>query len=147
MSRHPVDLTYQTALDLLRRNELGRVAVCTPSGPRIFPVNYSVHRDSLVFRTAPYTVLGTYADGSLLALEIDGLDHEQRTGWSVVATGRASVIDEPAEIDAIRAEADPSPWASGQRLLYVRLRWEELTGRRIGEVALTDPEPRATTAS
>ena len=32
---------------------------------------------------------------------------------------------------AIKAFRDPAPWAKGQRLLYVRLTWETLTGRRL----------------
>ena len=27
---------------------------------------------------------------------------------------------------------DPRPWAGGSRLLYLRLPWRELTGRRLG---------------
>ena len=43
------------------------------------------------------------------------------------------MIEDPDELAAIRAFWNPRPWAGGaQRLLYVRLRWDELTGRRLG---------------
>jgi nitroimidazol reductase NimA-like FMN-containing flavoprotein (pyridoxamine 5'-phosphate oxidase superfamily) len=141
MGSHLVDLSYQMCLDLLRRGDLGRVAVCTPAGPRIFPVNYTVIDDCLVFRTAPYTVLGTHANGSRLSVEVDELDHDRRRGWSVVALGRATVVEDPEEIDAIRSQADPSPWAGGSRPLYVRVRLEELTGRSIGDPASAESGP------
>ncbi|HET6667833.1 MAG TPA: pyridoxamine 5'-phosphate oxidase family protein [Intrasporangium sp.] len=137
MNRRPVDLSYEQSLELLKRGDLGRVAVCTPSGPRIFPVNYTVVEDSVVFRTAPYTVLGTYAGGSRLSIEVDEVDRERRVGWSVVATGRGTVVDDRDEIAAIRTSGEPSPWAGGSRLLYLRLHWDELTGRGIGDAAWT----------
>jgi hypothetical protein len=33
---------------------------------------------------------------------------------------------------ALRALSDPFPWASGNRRRYVRLAWEELSGRQLG---------------
>ena len=61
----PAELSYTTCLARLRQEEVGRVAVCTSGGPRIVPVNYSVvDDDTLVFRTTPYSALGSNADGS-----------------------------------------------------------------------------------
>ena len=58
----PAELDYTTCLSLLREEEVGRVAVCTSDGPRIVPVNYTVvDDDTLVFRTTPYSALGTHA--------------------------------------------------------------------------------------
>ena len=129
----PTELSYDKCLELLSGGLVGRIAVCTPSGPRILPVNYSVVDDSIVFRTTPYSVLGTHAWDTRLAFEVDYIDHERRQGWSVVATGNGAMIDDPDELAAIRSHWDPQPWPRGaQRLLYVRLRWDELTGRRLG---------------
>ena len=44
----------------------------------------------------------------------------------------AEASEDPDEVAAIRRSADPRPWAAGARELYVRLRWDELTGRRLG---------------
>ncbi len=125
-------LTYTRCLDLLSTGVVGRAAVCTPTGPRIVPVNYSVVEESIVFRTTPYSILGTYAWNTRLAFEVDQVDLEAQSGWSVVATGRGAMVDNLDEIATIRATWDPTPWASGLRLLYVRLRWDELSGRSIG---------------
>jgi len=127
-----VDLTREECADLLRAGVFGRVAMSSPVGPRIVPVNYSVHDDSIVFCTTPYSAIATYGFSSDLAFEIDYIDYETHLGWSVVALGRASRLDDPEEIQQIRATWDPRPWAGGQRNLYVRLRWRELTGRRLG---------------
>jgi hypothetical protein len=126
------ELPYRSCVELLSQGSVGRVGVCTPGGPRIVPVNYTVLEESVVFRTAAYTELGTYGWNTRLAFEIDHLDYEYRHAWSVVALGRGEMVEDADELQLIRAFRNPSPWASGTRLLYIRLRWEELTGRRIG---------------
>jgi len=98
---------------------------------RIVPVNYTVTDDSIIFRTAPYSELGTHGPNTDVAFEVDQLDYAAHEGWSVVATGRAEIIDDREEVQDIRADVDPTPWAAGSRHLYLRLRWRELSGRRL----------------
>jgi nitroimidazol reductase NimA-like FMN-containing flavoprotein (pyridoxamine 5'-phosphate oxidase superfamily) len=126
-----VDLMQDECLKLLRQEELGRVAMCTPSGPHIVPVNYSVFEDSVVIRTVPYGLLGTVGRDAVLALEVDRVDAQTHDGWSVVVQGRASVVDDPDELRRIRDTAEPDPWAGGIRRMYLRLRWREISGRRV----------------
>jgi uncharacterized protein len=133
----PVELPYDTCAELLVTRPVGRVAVCTPDGPRIIPVNYSVVDGAIIFRTTPYSVLGVHAWSSQLAFEVDDFDAETAAGWSVVATGRGSLIEDSDELNRIRHLWDPKPWAGGQRWLYVALRWDDLTGRRIGPRSVT----------
>ena len=130
--REPVELSYAKCLELLSAGDLGRAAVSTPDGPHIVPVNYAVFEESVVFRTTPWSVLGSQPPGALMAFEVDVADHERQLGWSVVARGRAGVVDDPAELTAIRSFWDPRPWAGGVRPVYVRLPRRELTGRRLG---------------
>ena len=126
------ELSTLECRDLLGTQEVGRVAVCTPQGPQIMPVNYVVDGASLIFRTSPYGVLGRHAWNSQIAFQIDHVDTETRSGWSVLATGSGEMIEDAEELAVVRAFRNPQPWASGSRLLYVRLAWDELTGRRIG---------------
>lgn len=126
------ELDRDECLRLLQSGVIGRVAVTTPSGPHIVPVNYSVVNDLLVFRTTPYSILGTYGRDTQLAFEVDHFDYEYHTGWSVLARGRGDAITDSRELDQITSSWPPRPWAAGQRNLYVGLRWSELTGRRLG---------------
>lgn len=128
----PFDLSTDECRELLSAGLVGRVAVCTPVGPHIVPVNYAVVDDSVVLRTSPYSVLGSHARGSILAVEIDTFDYERQRGWSVVARGRAEAVTGAEDLNHIRSVWDPRAWASGQRNLYLRVRWSELTGRRLG---------------
>lgn len=129
----PLELTIDECLDLLASGVLGRVAISTPVGPRIVPVNYAMHDDAIVFRTSPYSELGTYGWNADVAFEIDNIDYEKHQGWSVVAIGRAEIVEDPAEVAAIRHSWDPRPWAAGQRNLYMKVVWRDLSGRRVGE--------------
>jgi uncharacterized protein len=126
------DLNETECAELLRAGLVGRVAACTPNGPHIVPVNFSVVDDAIVVRTTPYSLLGSHARGSVLALEVDQFDYEYQRGWSVVARGRAEVVVDSAELEHIREVWNPTAWASGGRTLYLRMRWSELTGRRLG---------------
>lgn len=135
------DMTYDECSSHLAAESVGRVAICTPDGPHIVPVNYVVDGDMIVFRTAPYSVLGTYGAGAQVAFEVDQLDHEARAGWSVVATGRCATVDKPVDLARYRTHDGPRPWAAGSRVMHLRLPWSSLSGRWIGEWALA-PELR-----
>jgi nitroimidazol reductase NimA-like FMN-containing flavoprotein (pyridoxamine 5'-phosphate oxidase superfamily) len=131
------EIGVQECEQLLCSGVAGRVALSTPNGPHIIPVNYSVVDDAIVIRTSPYSLLATYARDSMLAFGIDRFDPEHESGWSVQARGRAEVVTDRGDLDRIRAVAEPQPWASGSRSVHLRLRWTELTGRRVGELQRT----------
>ena len=110
------------------------MAICAPTCPQIFPVNYVVDTESIVFRTSAYSALGTLAAGAEIAFEVDSVDHDHATGWSVVAAGRAEAIDDEAELDMLRERGlEPTAWAGGLRRTYIRLRWSSLSGRVVGD--------------
>ena len=126
------EMSVEECVDLLGEGVVGRAAICTPNGPHVVPVNYAVHDGSIIFRTTPYSVLGTYAWAGEIAFEVDRLDMDRHEGWSVVAVGRGRMVDDIDELEEIRWAHDPQPWAEGVRPLYVRLQWRDITGRRVG---------------
>lgn len=127
-----VELSPSEAEALLRSGVTGRVAISTPQGPHILPVNYSVVDDVVVIRTSPYSLLGTHAHGSTVAFETDVIDHDRQRGWSVLVRGRASVISDEEQLAEIRRIWPPRPWAGGQRTLHLGIRLDEITGRQLG---------------
>jgi uncharacterized protein len=128
----PESLSEEKCLELLRGAIVGRVAFNVPDGPRIVPVNYTTVGDAIVFRTTPYSELGRHGNRTAMAFEIDQIDYADHKGWSVVAAGVAEFVENTAELSAEGGLWDPKPWAGGGRLLYVRLPWTTLTGRRLG---------------
>jgi uncharacterized protein len=125
-------LDLQECERLLRGGVVGRVALSTPDGPHIVPVNYAVVEGTIVVRTSSYSILGTYGPDAMLAFEMDRIDHDRHVGWSVLARGRGWAEQDPVEVSRIKEEWQPRPWASGNRNLYVRIRWSTLTGRALG---------------
>lgn len=124
------ELTPEECVDLLRVGLVGRVALTTPDGLHIVPVNYTVVDGGVLVATSPYSVLGTYGRGSPVAFETDGIDAGAHEGWSVVVRGRAEVVD-PSERGQLGG-AVPQPWADGVRAMLLRIPFSELSGRRLG---------------
>jgi hypothetical protein len=117
---------------LLESEGIGRVGFVGPDGPSVLPVNYLFSDGRVIFRTAPRSPLARLNDAAV-CFEVDGIDHEQRTGWSVLATGRARTVLDPAgELGCGR----PHSWAGGERDIYVVIGIERITGRRVGAAAL-----------
>ena len=129
---HPRPLRYSECNALLRAGVAGRLALSAPDGPHIVPLNYSVVDSAIVVRTSPYSVLGTHGRDAMVAFEVDSFDPAREQGWSVVARGRAEVVRDQDELDHIARVWEPRPWARGGRNLVLRIRWSELTGRRLG---------------
>ena len=127
-----VELTVQECLELLGARTVGRVGLMTEAGIRIFPVNYTVFGDKVVFRTLPYGAIANSAHGAEVAFEVDELDDELRSGWSVLAVGACERVEDPDTVRMIRAEGDVEPWAAGHRNLYFQVSWTDLTGRQVG---------------
>jgi uncharacterized protein len=130
------DLSRERCLALLTESVVGRIAYCSATGPRLYPVNYVLDGESVVFRTAAYTALGTETADQPVAFEVDCVDAVNGHGWSVVVNGRAEIITDPEEVARLRRRSDPHPWAPGVRPLYVRIVIRRISGRAIG--SLTD---------
>ena len=126
------DLSREDCTRLLRAGVAGRVAIGTPTGPHIVPVNYAVNGESILIRTTAYSLLGTYGRGAQLCFEVDQFDYELERGWSVVVRGRASFVSDQDELAELARSWEPRPWAEGQRNLIVRIPWTEVTGRQLG---------------
>lgn len=131
MTHEAIEMSLADCLSALRSRDVGRVAMATGSGPRIVPVNYGMLDEAIVFRTSPYSELAQNAVDVDLAFEVDDLDFAQHTGWSVVALGQGSRVEDE-ELLRVRRVADPEPWVRGQRNFYLKISWHDLTGRRIG---------------
>jgi nitroimidazol reductase NimA-like FMN-containing flavoprotein (pyridoxamine 5'-phosphate oxidase superfamily) len=127
-----MELSRSECETLLRRGVVGRVAISTPTGPHVMPLNYSVSGSSVVVCTTPYSMLGTYGRDSMLAFEIDHFEHPRQRGWSVVVRGRAEAVEDQDELRTL-VRVLPRPWAAGRRSLYLRIPLTEVTGRRLGD--------------
>ncbi|HEX6235646.1 MAG TPA: pyridoxamine 5'-phosphate oxidase family protein [Acidimicrobiales bacterium] len=115
---------------LLSLHTVGRVGILVGGAPEIYPVNYTVDGTSIVFRTDPGNKLRSIASTPEVCFEVDGLDFEHETGWSVLVKGSGAEV--PAEEVGAKARDDLMLWAIGERTHWVRISPHEVTGRRLG---------------
>jgi nitroimidazol reductase NimA-like FMN-containing flavoprotein (pyridoxamine 5'-phosphate oxidase superfamily) len=120
-------LDTDRAWDLLAGERLGRLAVLTDSGVDIFPINYVVQGESLVFRTAEGTKLSAVTAHSEVTFEIDQWNED--AGYSVVARGRAIPVSNPEELAQVEA-LGLRPWVPTFKTIFVRIIIHELTARK-----------------
>lgn len=120
-------LSYDDCVERLEHAQVGRLAFLADGDVQIFPVNYRWHDGAVVFRTAPGTKLDAGFFHKITAFEIDGWDSVFETGWSVVAKGIAKAVDPTPEMEALGLR----PWAGPGRDDWVRIRPDEVTGRKI----------------
>ncbi|MFB7225447.1 pyridoxamine 5'-phosphate oxidase family protein [Streptomyces sp. NPDC056227] len=124
------DLSPDECRARLSTHGVGRVAVSTPDGPAVIPVNYAVIDDVIAFRTAPDSAPAA-AVGTDAAFEVDHVDEAMSQGWSVLVVGPARVVTEPDAVRRLADRAHTRPWAGGERAMWVSIRPTRLTGRRI----------------
>lgn len=123
-------LTDDESWALLRTGEVGRVGISMRAVPAIFPVNYRIIDDHIVFRTAPGSKLAAAVAGEVVAFEVDDYQLTDRTGWSVLAIGRCEVVHDLDVTFKVR-QADLAPMADGRRTHIVRVAPEFVSGRRL----------------
>lgn len=124
------DLGPDECRALLSTHGVGRVAVSTPEGPAVVPVNYEVVDGAIAYRTAPDSVPAA-AVGTEVAFEVDHVDEAMSRGWSVLVVGPARVVTEPDVVRRLTERAHTEPWAGGPREMWVSIRPTRITGRRI----------------
>ncbi|MFI1727752.1 pyridoxamine 5'-phosphate oxidase family protein [Streptomyces acidicola] len=124
------DLGFDECRALLSTHGVGRIAVSTPEGPAVVPVNYEVVDDAIAFRTSPGSVPAA-AVGTDVAFEVDHVDEAMSQGWSVLVVGPARVVAEPDAARRLAEHAHSEPWPGGEREMWVSIRPTRLTGRRI----------------
>ena len=117
-------------LRLLSTQEVGRLVVTVAGRPQIFPVNYALDEDAIVFRTGSGTKL--HAIGrSPVVFQVDGWSTSAEQRWSVVVEGLAQEVtsgDAPNLRDRLK-RLPLYPLAGGQQLLhYVRIEPLSISG-------------------
>jgi len=144
MNLEGVDLlSEQDCKSLLRRERVGRVAVSLGEVPVIFPVNYIVAGEEILFFTAEGTKLRAATSKTTVTFEVDHIDPFRGRGWSVLVVGQARERTEAALIDGAK-RAGLSPWAAGDRFHLIAVAMEFLSGRSVGhDIDLREPRGRS----
>jgi nitroimidazol reductase NimA-like FMN-containing flavoprotein (pyridoxamine 5'-phosphate oxidase superfamily) len=132
-AQHPVleALTTEQCREPLAGGGVGRFLFIEPGrGPVAILVNYLMDGDDIVFRTRGQTSLADAVSQQQVSFDVDHIDGALSEGWSVLLSGTARIITDPAEL-AHAAALGIEPWAAGDRDVYVRMSVSQVTGRRI----------------
>jgi len=125
------DLTTDESRAHIASGGIGRfLFVDADRGPVAVPVNYKMDGTDVVFRTGPDTGVSEGVHQQRVSFDVDHFDDALGEGWSVLLSGAASIITEPADLARVKA-LGIEPWAGGDRNTYVRFTAHEVTGRRI----------------
>ena len=121
-----------TCWELVRTRRVGRLAVNVDGRARIFPINFVVDGQTIVFRTAPGTKLSA-ARRADVEFEVDHYDASTGRAWSVIVAGRATEVTRADDWEHVH-DLLLFPWHLAPKPFFVRIDPEAVTGRRFRAV-------------
>ena len=127
---------YDECIGYLASETVGRLAWVSRSAPFVVPVNYAWDGEAVVIRSDTSAKLPDLTQGGT-AFEIDAIDREHHSGWSVLVVGVAHEVD-PQQWPASATHPDAlglRPWPAGPKDRWIRLVPRAVTGRRLGRSA------------
>ncbi|GGW44381.1 hypothetical protein GCM10010503_21500 [Streptomyces lucensis JCM 4490] len=132
--RQSVELDPDEALRLLGSVSLGRIVFTRHALPTVRPVNHVLVDGDVVIRTHEGAALTSHTEeaggsGVVVAYEADVIDPDTHLGWSVVVTGYAHLVTDPAEL--ARHGGLLAPWVRQTMDYAVRIRPDLVTGVRL----------------
>jgi uncharacterized protein len=108
---------------------MARVAWQAADVLQVVQVTYALFDGVVYFRTSPHSILSELARPTEVAIEVDELDEERRTGWSVVVHGRSASVTLQGNLGQRPELESLMPWAAGLRTLVVRVVPYDISGR------------------
>lgn len=124
---HFTRLSGDECRQLVRARAVGRVAWVSGASVQVLPVSYTVTTERIAFATNPDSVMSDFLEPVDVAFEIDDVEEDTATGWSVIVRGRAR-----GYLDGVPDDVDlPRPWVPGQHRLTVVIEPKSYTGRAV----------------
>jgi nitroimidazol reductase NimA-like FMN-containing flavoprotein (pyridoxamine 5'-phosphate oxidase superfamily) len=120
-SVEPADLTRDGCLRLLGAATVGRIVFTEAAMPAVEPVGYRLDGEEVVFHVAHGGTLAVATKNAVVGFQVDSIDLETDTGWSVLGIGKAYEVVDPDRLARGRA---------GTRLV-VAVPMERLSGHRL----------------
>jgi nitroimidazol reductase NimA-like FMN-containing flavoprotein (pyridoxamine 5'-phosphate oxidase superfamily) len=124
------ELTQPECLELLASKKVGRVAWCGARGPQVLPANYVVVDGDIILLTSGTSQIEKALYETRTAFQVDDIDDFLEAGWSVLVVGSATFVRD-AEKRHMSSGELPETWAPGRRDVCIRIRPDEITGRRL----------------
>jgi nitroimidazol reductase NimA-like FMN-containing flavoprotein (pyridoxamine 5'-phosphate oxidase superfamily) len=122
-------LSREDCLRLLAATPVGRIVFTRHALPAVEPVNFILDGETIVIRTGVGSKLVVAARNAVVAFEIDEIDIDNHSGWSVTVVGHAEEVHDTRERQRL-ARLPLRPWAPGERDHFIRIQVELINGRR-----------------
>lgn len=120
--------------DLISTRSVGRLCFLDGDTPIAYPVSFKLHRAAegsfIVVRTGPASLMAKLAGPA--SFEVDEIDVDARTAWSVLVRGTVRRSHEPGQLPA------PDPWIADGRHVWLLLEIATVSGRRFVARDTTD---------
>jgi nitroimidazol reductase NimA-like FMN-containing flavoprotein (pyridoxamine 5'-phosphate oxidase superfamily) len=127
-----LELTQAGSWQLLGSVSLGRIVFTRHAMPASRPVNHLVDDQTIIIRSHLGSAIVARAaakDGTIVCYKADELDAVRYTGWSVIVTGMARLVRDPAAVT--RYEQMLEPWAAGQMDHVIAIKPQIIAGIRL----------------
>ena len=127
--RQLTELDRAEALRLLGSVSLGRIVFTQRAMPAVRPVNHILDSTGIIIRSHSGAAIISEADtarGAVVAYEADNINPNYLLGWSVVVTGIARLVRDPAELARYREAL--LPWVDREMDQVIRIQPDVVTG-------------------
>lgn len=132
MSEQIIDtLSEEEAWELIRSNQIGRIASAREGAPDIYPISFVVNDWNIYFRTGADSRLRQDCEGRLVAFETASQEPQRFT--SAVSLGVLASVQDAELVDHL----DTLPiidFAPNKNYIWLEFRPNEIRGRRLNVV-------------
>lgn len=123
---HRAELPTWQCYDLIRTHSVGRLCFLDGDTPIAYPISFKLHRGTsgscIIVRTHPASLLAKLTGPA--SLEVDEIDAEERTAWSVLIRGTLRPLHETSHLPV------PEPWIADGHHVWLGLEITAVSGRR-----------------
>jgi hypothetical protein len=121
-------LERDECLRLISKGVVGRVVFTDAALPAVQPVRYLLDSERIIFRPITGSKLAV-AQPAVVAFQVDEIDPQTGTGWSVVAVGQAYELTKRDRAEL--GEGQPAAWACAPAARVIAIPMHHLTGCRL----------------
>ena len=122
------ELERDECLRLIAKGVVGRVVFTDAALPAVQPVRYLLDSERIIFRVITGSKLAV-ARHAVVAFQVDEIDPQTGTGWSVVGVGQAYQLPDPDRAEL--GEGELAAWACAFADRIIAIPMHHLTGCRL----------------
>lgn len=122
------ELERDECLRLIAKGVVGRVVFTDAALPAVQPVRYLLDSERVIFCASNGSKLAV-ARHAVVAFQVDEIDPQTGTGWSVVGVGQTYQLSNRDRAEL--GEGQPAAWACAPADRIIAIPMHHLTGRRL----------------